>query len=330
MSSLTITTSEAVSPPNPPRADLHLVRGAAVTAAPLTGRGGVSLGAQNAPIGQLQGRPTPAELRRDKEKKAARTERFFAVLPWVLPVALLLIWQLSASQGWLSPRFLPAPSAVWGALADVVHSGQIWRDAGISAKRALLGLLIGGGLGFLFGVINGAIHLFDKAFDTSMQMARTIPNLALMPLMILWFGIGEETKVLLVALGTFFPLYLNTYHGIRSADNGLKEMGRIYGLSPWGLFAHVIFPGALPNILIGLRFALGTMWLTLIAAEGLAADSGIGYMTSTAREFMRTDIVLLGTLIYALLGKGADLGAKLLERTLLPWHQNFQKTARTR
>lgn len=301
-----------------------------VATPPLTERSGVVRGDKNTPANRAQGHRTPAELRRAKERKAVHSQRFLAVLPWVLPVALLLLWQTASSQGWLSPRFLPAPTAVWGALSDVVHSGQIWRDAGISAKRALLGLLIGGGLGYLFGIVNGAIHLFDKAFDSSVQMARTIPSLALMPLMILWFGIGEETKVLLVALGTFFPLYLNTYHGIRSADNGLKEMGRIYGLSPWGLFAHVIFPGALPNILVGLRFALGTMWLTLIAAEGLAADSGLGYMTTTAREFMRTDIVLLGTLIYALLGKGADLGAKLLERTLLPWHQNFQKTARTR
>jgi sulfonate transport system permease protein len=156
-------------------------------------------------------------------------------------------------------------------------------------------------------------------------MFRTIPNLAMTSLVILWFGIGEEAKIFLIALGVFFPLYLNTYHGIRTVDAGLKEMGRVYGLSNWTLFRKIIFPGALPSVLIGLRFALGSMWLTLIAAEALAAEAGIGYMTTTAREFMQTDIVVVGILLYALLGKGADVIARTLERRLLAWHPNYQK-----
>jgi sulfonate transport system permease protein len=286
-------------------------------------------------LGRFQARkdaaPKPRRSRSRRGKRSSVLARqAYNVLPWVLPIALILAWQISSYEGWLAPRILPAPTAVIGALTDVVKSGQIWRDIRVSSGRAFLGLLIGGGLGFLLGLINGAISLADRALDTSVQMARTIPNLAMLPLVILWFGIGEETKIILVALGTFFPLYLNTYHGIRTADNGLKEMGRVYGLNNWGLFTQVIFPSALPSILVGLRFALGTMWITLIAAESLAADSGIGYMTTTAREFMRTDIVLLGTLIYALLGKGADLVARLLERTLLSWHPNFQATPRSR
>jgi len=164
----------------------------------------------------------------------------------------------------------------------------------------------------------------NRLLDNSIQMVRTIPNLALIPLVIVWFGIGEEAKIFLIAVGVFFPIYLNTYHGIRSVDTGLTEMGKVYGLSPIALFAQVILPGAIPSILVGLRLALGTMWVTLIAAEAIASESGIGYMTSQAREFMQTDIVLVGTLLYALLGKLADVISRALEQQLLPWNRAYQ------
>ena len=149
-------------------------------------------------------------------------------------------------------------------------------------------------------------------------MLRNIPHLALIPLVILWFGIGEEAKLFLVALGVFFPIYLNTLHGVRNVDPQLIEMGRVYGMSGWTLFRKVILPGALPSIFVGLRYALGIMWLTLIVAETIAASSGIGYMAMQAREFMLTDVVVLSILIYALLGKLADSLARLLERLRSP------------
>lgn len=246
------------------------------------------------------------------------------LLPWIVPLALLALWQIGAQAGWIAPRTLPAPTAVLKAAVDMTRTGELPHHIAVSAGRALAGLVLGGTIGFLLGLLNGAVVLSDKLLDSTVQMFRTIPSLALIPLVILWFGIGEEAKVVLVAVGVFFPLYLNTYHGIRTADKGLKEMGRVYGLGPWALFRDVVFPGAVPNILVGLRFALGTMWLVLIGAETLAADAGIGYMTTTAREFMRTDVVVLGTLVYALLGKLADGTAKSLERRLLPWHPNYQ------
>ena len=138
-------------------------------------------------------------------------------------------------------------------------------------------------------------------------MVRNIPHLALIPLVILWFGIDEEAKIFLVALGVFFPIYINTQHGIRTVDPQLVEMGRTYGMSPAVLFRRVIFPGALPSIFVGLRYALGIMWLTLIVAETIAASSGIGYMAMQAREFLLVDVVVLSILIYALLGKLADM-----------------------
>ena len=247
------------------------------------------------------------------------------ILPWILPIAILSGWYFASRFGLLSARILPPPGAVLQAAIKLTRSGELPHHLAVSAGRAVTGLLIGGGIGFLLGLLTGTFALAEGMLDSAIQMVRTIPNLAMIPLVILWLGIGEEAKIFLIALGVFFPLYLNTYHGIRSIDPGLKEMAQVYGLRGWELFRQVIFPGAMPSVLIGLRFALGTMWLTLIAAEALAAESGIGFMTTSAREFMQTDIVVVGTLIYALLGKGADMLAKGLEHRLLSWNTVYQR-----
>ena len=193
-----------------------------------------------------------------------------------------------------------------------------------STKRALLGLTIGGSLGLALGFLNGLSPWADRLFDSSIQMLRNVPHLALIPLAIVWFGVGEEAKQFLIVLGVLFPLYINTLHGIRSVDPKLIEMGRVYGLGRWGSFRHVVLPGALPSILVGLRYALGVMWLTLLVAETIASDDGIGYMTMNARAFMQTDVVLLGIVLYALLGKLADTLARTLERTLLRWNPAYR------
>ena len=244
-------------------------------------------------------------------------------LPWLLPLSILAIWQLSAQLGFLKSNVLPAPSAVFMAFWQLSLSGELWQHIQVSAARAAAGLAIGGGLGFVLGLINGSSRLASTILDSSVQMIRNIPVLALIPLVILWFGIDEAAKLFLVALGVFFPIYINTYHGIRSVDPQLLEMGKSYGLSPFQLFRNIIFPGALPSILVGLRFALGLVWVILIVAETISAQSGIGYMTMNAREFLQTDIVVLGILLYALLGKVADLIAQRLETHLLRWHPNY-------
>jgi sulfonate transport system permease protein len=204
-------------------------------------------------------------------------------------------------------------------------SGELARNIWVSFWRASAGFAIGGGIGFAFGLANGLSQLSNKLTDTTLQMVRNIPHLALIPLVILWFGIDESAKLFLVALGVFFPIYLNTLHGIRTVDPQLIEMGRIYGMTDGELFRRVIFPGALPSIFVGVRFALGIMWLTLIVAETIAASSGLGYMAMQAREFMQIDIVVLSILIYALLGKLADSASRALERLTLSWHPAFQK-----
>jgi sulfonate transport system permease protein len=256
--------------------------------------------------------------------KWLKNKRVQQLMPWVVPVLLIVIWQLLVQVGWLSSRVLPAPTGVVEALIKLTMSGEIFRHIGVSTWRAFLGFVVGGGIGLVLGLLNGIFPIAEKLLDTSVQMLRNIPHLALIPLVILWFGIGEEAKLFLVALGVMFPIYLNTFHGIRTVDSGLIEMGKVYGLSPASLFWQIILPGALPSILVGLRYALGIMWLTLIVAETIASDSGIGYMAMNAREFMQTDVVVLSILIYALLGKLADTAARVLEEKWLSWNPNYQ------
>jgi sulfonate transport system permease protein len=247
-----------------------------------------------------------------------------SLLPWLLPLLICAGWEYASRAGLLSAKVLPEPWAVARAFWRLLQSGELWDDLKISAGRAFAGLAVGGGLGLLLGLLTGLFVPAQVALDTTLQMLRNIPPLAMIPLVILWFGIDEGAKLFLVALGVFFPLYLNTFHGIRSVDRGLIEMARSYGLSGWRLYRDVILPGALPSILVGLRFALGLMWVLLIVAETISSSSGIGYMTMNAREFLQTDVVLVGILLYAVLGKAADLAAKGLERVCLRWHPSYQ------
>jgi sulfonate transport system permease protein len=249
-----------------------------------------------------------------------------SLLPWLLPVALIALWQIAAQTGVLSTRILPAPSDVAIAGFKLARTGELFQHIWVSSLRAAAGFLLGGAIGFALGLLNGLSATAARTLDSTLQMIRNVPHLALIPLVILWFGIDEEAKLFLVALGVFFPIYLNTYHGVRTVDDGLIEMGGVYGLTRRELFLKVIFPGALPSILVGVRYALGITWLTLIVAETISASSGIGYMTMNAREFLQTDIVVLGILIYALLGKLADLATVGLERRYLAWHHAFQGT----
>jgi len=244
-------------------------------------------------------------------------------IPWLVPLAILLLWELASLRGWLSTRVLPEPLAVARAFWQLAASGELWTHVAVSSRRAAIGFAVGGGLGLLLGLATGSFRLAETLLDSTLQMLRNIPALALIPLVILWFGIDETAKLFLVALGVFFPVYLNTFHGIRAVDKGLIEMAKSYGLSGWQLYRHVILPGALPSILVGVRFSLGLMWVLLIVAETISAQAGIGYLTMNAREFLQTDVVLVGILLYPALGKLADVAAKALERQWLRWHPSY-------
>jgi sulfonate transport system permease protein len=246
------------------------------------------------------------------------------MLPWAAPLLVLAGWQAGCDLGWIDPDVLPSPVSVAHAGWQLTRSGELARNVGISAWRAAVGFIIGGGIGFALGLLNGLSDLSERLTDSTLQMVRNVPHLALIPLVILWFGIGEEAKIFLVALGVFFPIYVNTQHGVRSVDPHLVEMGRAYGMSRPVLIRRIVLPGALPSIFVGLRYGLGITWLTLIVAETIAASSGIGYMAMNAREFMLVNVVVFAILVYAVLGKLADTAVRLLERLCLSWNPTYR------
>lgn len=243
---------------------------------------------------------------------------------WTVPILIVIVWQVSAQLEWIPTRILPPPTKIIQAAVKLISTGELLSDMAVSTVRALSGLAVGGSIGFILGMSNGLFKLSEKLLDTTVQMIRTIPNLSLLPLVILWFGIGDSARLFLISLGVFFPIYINTFHGIRSVDHDLIEMGQVYGLSRWQLFRQVIFPGALPSILVGVRLSLGIMWLTLIIAETIAVESGIGYLAATAREFIRTDVLIFVVVLYAFLGKLSDVITRLLERHFLKWQRRYQ------
>lgn len=242
------------------------------------------------------------------------------MIPWIFPLIILVCWQAFALMGLIPARILPAPTAVFKAGIHLLQTGELLEHISVSLWRAMAGFLIGGTIGFILGLFNGIFKISELVFDTSIQMLRTIPHLAMIPLVILWFGIDETSKIFLVSIGVLFPIYINTYHGIKSVDKGLIEMGRAYGLKGARLFFNIIFPGALSSILVGVRFSLGVMWLTLIVAETISAHSGIGYMAMNAREFFQMDVIVLSIVLYALFGKLSDVIARAMEDRWLKWN----------
>lgn len=240
-------------------------------------------------------------------------------IPFVVPILLLIIWYILTEFNFVNTKLFPSPVEVVQAFITMTASGELIKHTWASAQRAIIGFTIGGLIGVFLGVLNGLYPIAEQFLDSTIQMIRNIPHLALIPVVIIWFGIGEEGKIFLVVLGVFFPIYVNTFYGIRSIDKGLIEMAKVYGLKGTGLFRKVILPGALPATLVGVRQSLGIMWLTLIVSETVAVDSGIGYMAMNARDFMKMDVIILSIIIYAILGKLSDLIAKALESRLLRW-----------
>ncbi|MFT4192726.1 MAG: ABC transporter permease subunit [Comamonas sp.] len=239
------------------------------------------------------------------------------------PLLLLALWWLASAAGWLPAEILAGPQTVVAAAGQLWTSGELPEAIRVSLQRTLLGLALGGSVGVALAVVSGLFRLGEDLVDSPMQMLRTVPNVALIPLLIIWFGIGEAPKVALIALATAFPLYLNVYAGIRNVDQTLVEAGRTLELSRWALVRHVILPGALPNALVGLRYALGVSWLALVFGEQINATAGIGYLMNTAREMFQTEVIVVCLVVYALLGLAVDLVVRLLERLLLAWRPSF-------
>jgi sulfonate transport system permease protein len=238
-------------------------------------------------------------------------------------VGLLALWQLAAAVGWLSPQTLPSPLHTVATAAQMLGAGDLGPAMVTSLRRVAVGLAFGVPAGLLLALVSGLFRAGEDLVDSPMQMLRTLPFLGITPLFILWFGIGDTPKIALVVLGVCFPVYINTFVGIRNVDGKLVEVARTFGARRTTLIRAVIIPGALPNILVGIRIALGTAWLALIVGEQINADGGIGYLMLDAQNNLETDRILVCLVIYALLGLASDYIVRALERLLLTWRLSF-------
>ncbi|MDN0196574.1 ABC transporter permease [Streptomyces sp. S.PNR 29] len=239
------------------------------------------------------------------------------------PVLLLALWQLLSSTGALTPDVLAAPGRIAQVAGNMISDGSLPSAMGTSLQRVAIGLLFGTVTGTGLALLSGLFRIGEDLVDAPVQMLRTVPFVGLIPLFIIWFGIGEAPKIAIITLGVTFPLYLNVHAGIRGVDSQLIEAGESLGLSRWGLVRHVVLPGALPGAMTGLRYSLGIAWLALVFAEQVNADSGIGFLMVQARDFLRTDVIVVCLIVYAFLGLLADFIVRLLERLLLQWRPTF-------
>ncbi|HVV11345.1 ABC transporter permease [Amycolatopsis sp.] len=253
---------------------------------------------------------------------APRKRRLPDLRRWLSPVALLILWQLASSTGLLPPDKLSSPWTVLQAGVETARSGELGDAFAVSIVRVGVGFALGAGVALVLGVAAGLSRWGGVLIDPPVQMLRTLPFLGLIPLFILWFGIGEEPKILLVALGVVFPLYLNIYSGIRNVDADLVEAASALGFTRWERLIHVVLPAAVPQTLTGLRQSLGVAWLALIVGETVNAGAGLGYLINNAREFLRTDVIVVGLIVYAALGLVTDAVVRLIERRALRWRGN--------
>ncbi len=242
---------------------------------------------------------------------------------WVSPLLLLLLWEAGARSGVIPQHTLAAPSAVFATLLSMIASGELPSNLLVSFGRVVLGLGIGVSLGVALARVAGLSRPGEAALDSPVQVLRTLPTLALSPLFIVWFGIGETPKVALIAFGTVFPVYLNLYNGIRGVDVRLVDMARSFGLSRLDIIFNVILPGALPSLLVGLRYALSVAVLILVVAEQINATAGLGFLINNARDFMRTDIIVVCLIVYAVLGLAADFLVRVVEARALAWRPSL-------
>jgi len=243
---------------------------------------------------------------------------------WVLPISVLVLWQAASALGLVSDSALPAPSRIAEAFWQLCVSGALAEHLRVSLLRAGAGFLLGGATGLLLGVFAGLGRWAERTLDPTIQMLRTVPLLAVIPLFILWFGVGEFSKTLLIALGSFFPLYFQTHLGVRGTDRKLYEVTRILQYSKFTLLTKLVLPAALPNILLGVRLSVGVSWLLLAVAEMMGASAGVGYMIQDARVYAQTDIVFVGILLFALVGKLSDSVVRLAERRCLRWSNSYK------
>lgn len=248
-----------------------------------------------------------------------KPQRFSLGRRAVGPLLVIAAWATATSAGLIDPSILPSPAALGSTIKQLWNEQALLHQIGVSLARAVAGGALGIILGLFLGISAGLFRLGEEFLDALLQMLRTVPFLALVPLFIVWFGIDETPKLILIALATMFPMYLNTYAGVRNVDRKVIEAARTFGMQGPRLIREVVLPLAMPSILTGLRFALGVAVLVLIAAEQINASAGLGYLLNTAQLYQQVDVILVCIAIYATLGLSADLLVRSLEKLLMPW-----------
>jgi sulfonate transport system permease protein len=259
-------------------------------------------------------------VRRRRRLGPGKPIRFGAVIG---PVLLLAIWSIGSAVGWIDPRVLSAPWTVVTTTGELIADGRLQSNLLTSAQRAFAGLGIGVVLGVALALVAGLSRWGEAILDGPIQIKRAIPSLALMPLLILWLGIGESMKITTITLGVFVPIYLHTHNGLRSIDSRYVELAQTVGLSRGEFIRRVVLPGALPGFLLGLRFAVTAAWLSLVVVEQINSTSGIGYMMELARTYGQTDIIIVGLVLYGALGLLSDGAVRLIQRKALSWRRTL-------
>ncbi|MDT5080000.1 MAG: sulfonate transport system permease protein [Mycobacterium sp.] len=245
---------------------------------------------------------------------------------YTTPIVILVVWEILAEAGVLPPAFAPAPTAVVSTAVELWRDGVLGPDLLISLQRAGIGLALGLTAGIVLGILGGLLRSGEYLFNGIAQVLNTIPLLAVLPLMVVWFGIDELTKILLISFGAGVPMYLNLFAAIRGVDQRLIEMARTVGAGDWRLVSRVLLPGALPGFMVGLRFSLAYSILGLVAAETVNADQGLGFLVTQGQTYLQTNQVFVGLVIYSVLGLLADQFVRSLERVLLRWRPSYEAT----
>jgi sulfonate transport system permease protein len=245
---------------------------------------------------------------------------------WIIPLLLAIGWEAIVRAGFASGRLMPPPSRLFETAWALIKTGELQSHTLATLIRVLLGFAIGGALGTILGMLNGASGLMRRLFDPSIQGLRSIPSLAWVPIFILWMGIFETSKIALIALGVFFPVYLGMLTAIETVDRKLIEVGRVFGLSPWGIALRITWPAVMPIWIASLRSGLGLGFMFLVAAELMGASEGLGYLLVDGQQMGRADTIMVAMISFALLGKAADAVLVAISIPLLRW----QDTARLR
>ena len=244
----------------------------------------------------------------------------------LLPILLILFWEFASQVGLVESYQLPAPSVILVKLSDLTASGELFGHVFITVYRVFIGFTLGSIVAIIVGLLVGFSKNAEYLFDPIIQAFRSIPSLAWVPLFILWMGIGESSKVTMIAVGVFFPVYLNLVSGIISVDRKLIEVGKMFKLSLYQQIRQIIFPATLPSLLVGLRSGLGLGWMFVVAAELMGASQGLGYLLVLGQNTLSPEVILISIILFAVIGKTSDWLLKVLEDHFLSWQDRFVTT----